>query len=48
MEPFWFVLVRVQIEGLPHYDEQQVTFVLDDPSRFSTRIPVILGTPTIN
>ena len=40
--------MRVQIEGMPHYDEQQVIFVLDDPSRFCTRIPVILGTPTIN
>ena len=33
---------------MPHYDEQQVIFILDDPSGFSTRIPVILGTPTIN
>ena len=40
--------MRVQIEGMPHYDEQQVIFVLDDPSGFSARIPVILGTPTIN
>ena len=43
-----FVLVCVQIEGMPHYDEQQVTFILDDPSRFSARILVILGTPSIN
>ena len=48
MEPIGFTLVHVQIEGMPHYDEQQVAFVLDDPSRFSTRIPIILGTPTIN
>ena len=40
--------MRVQIEGLPHYDEQQVIFVLYDPSRFSAWIPVILFTPTIN
>ena len=40
--------MRVQIEGMPHYDEQQVVFVLDDPSGFSARIPVILGTSTIN
>ena len=40
--------MRVQIEGMPHYDEQQVVFVLDDPSGFSAQIPVILGTPTIN
>ena len=47
-EPLGFTLMRVQIEDMPHYDEQQVVFVLDDPSRFSARIPVILGTPTIN
>ena len=48
VEPSGFTLMRVQIEGLPHYNEQQVVFVLDDPSGFSARIPVILGTPTIN
>ena len=39
---------RVQVEGMPHYDEHQVLFVLHDPSTFSIGIPVILGTPTIN
>ena len=48
VEPAGFTLMRVQIKGLPHYNEQQVVFILDDPSGFSTRIPVILGTPTIN
>ena len=33
---------------MPHYDEHQVHFILDDPSTFSLIIPVILGTPTIN
>ena len=47
-EPVGFTLMRVQIKGMPHYDEQQVTFILDDPGGFSARIPVILGTPTIN
>ena len=47
-EPLGFTLMRVQIEGMPHYDEQQVIFVLYDPSKFSTRIPFILGTLTIN
>ena len=47
-EPLGFTLMRVQIEDMPHYDEQQVVFILDDPSGFSARIPVILGTPTIN
>ena len=48
VEPASFTLMRVQIEGLPHYDEQQVVFILDDSSGFSTRIPVILSTPIIN
>ena len=48
MEPAGFTLMRMQIEGMPHYDEQQVIFILDDPIGFSARIPVILGTPTIN
>ena len=47
-EPLGFTLMRVQIEDMPHYDEQQVVFVLDYPSGFSARILVILGTPTIN
>ena len=45
MEPIGFTLVCVQ---MPHYDKQQVAFILDDLSRFSARIPFILGTPTIN
>ena len=48
VELLGFTLMRIQIEGIPHYDEHQVLFVLDDPSAFSARIPVILGTPTIN
>ena len=48
VELLGFTLMRVQIEGMPHYDEHQVLFILDDLSAFSTRIPVILGMPTIN
>ena len=48
VEPVAFTLMRVQIEGMPHYNEHQVLFVLDNPSAFSARIPVILGAPTIN
>ena len=32
-EPLGFTLMRVQIEDMPHYDEQQVVFVLDGPQR---------------
>ena len=48
VELLGFTLMRVQIEGMPHYNEHQVLFILDDPSTFSARILVILGTPTIN
>ena len=48
MELLGFTLLHVKIEGMPHYDEQQVAFVLDDPSKFSVRIPIILGIPMIN
>ena len=43
-----FTLMRVQIEGMPNYDEHEVLFILNNPSTLSTRIPVILGTPTIS
>ena len=43
------MLIRVQVEGVPGYDEDQVAFVMDDPSTsFSVRVPVVLSTPTIN
>ena len=48
VEPIGFILVCLQIEGMPHYDKQQVAFILDNPSKFFVRIAVILGTPTIN
>ena len=27
-----YVLIRVQVEGVPGYDEDQVAFVVDDPT----------------
>ena len=44
-----YVLIRVQVEGVPRYDEDQVAFVVDDPTTsFGIRVPIVLGTPTIN
>ena len=44
-----YVLIRVQVEGVPGYDEDQVAFVVDDPTTsFGIRVPIVLGTPTIN
>ena len=36
------------MEGVPEYNEDQVAFVVDDNTTFSWRVPVVLGTPTIN
>ena len=44
-----YVLIRVQVEGVLGYDEDQVAFVVDDPTTtFGIRVPIVLGTPTIN
>ena len=42
-----YVIINVQIPGIPSYNEEQVALVIQDVSRLGMRIPVILGTPTI-
>ena len=46
--PLGYVVIHVQVEGVPEYDEDQVAIVVDDNTTFSWRVPVVLGTPTIN
>ena len=46
--PLGYVVICVQVEGVPEYNEDQVAFVVDDNTTFSWRVPVVLGTPTIN
>ena len=43
-----YVVICIQVEGVPECDEDQVAFVIDDNTTFSWRVPVVLGTPTIN
>ena len=43
-----YVVIHVQVEGVPEYDEDQVAFVVNDSITFSWQVPVVLGTPTIN
>ena len=44
-----YVLIRVQVEGVPGYDKDQVAFVVDDPTTtFGIQVLIVLGTPTIN
>ena len=46
-EPLGYVMIRVQILYAPSYDEDQVALIVEDPSLFSQKCPVILGTLTI-
>ena len=43
-----YVVINVQIEGIPIYNEEQVTLVIQDISGLGMRVPVILGMPTIH
>ena len=46
-KPLGYMMIRVQIPNAPSYDEDQVALIIEDPSLFSQRCPVILGTPMI-
>ena len=35
------------MDGVRGYDEDQIALVIPDFSNFATRVPIILGTPTI-
>ena len=42
-----YVVIRVQVDGVQGYDEDQIALIILDFSNFVVRVPVILGTPTI-
>ena len=43
-----YVVINVQIGGMPSYNEEQVTLVIQDISGLGMRVPVILGMPTLH
>ena len=45
--PLGYVVIWVQVDGVWGYDEDQIALVIPDFSNFTTRVPIILGTPTI-
>ena len=45
--PLGYVIIRVQVDGVWGYDEDQIALIIPDFSNFMVRVPVILGTPTI-
>ena len=42
-----YVIIRVQVDGVWGYDEDQIALIILDFSNFAVRVPIILGTPTI-
>ena len=45
VEPIGFIMMNVRVPGVPGYDEDQITIVMDDLGM--TELLVILGTPTL-
>ena len=42
-----YVIIRVQVDGVRGYDEDQIALIIPDHSNFATRVPIILGIPTM-
>ena len=45
--PLGYVVIQVQVERVQGYNEDKIALVILDFSNFATRVPTILGTPTI-
>ena len=45
--PLGYVVIWVQVDRVQGYDEDQIALVIPDFSNYATRVPIILGTPTI-
>ena len=42
-----YVVIWVQVDRVQGYNEDQIALIIPDFSNFATRVPIILGTPTI-
>ena len=47
-QPLGYVVIRIEVEGVWGYDEDQVVPIVPGPTEFGSLVPVILGTLTIN
>ena len=45
--PLGYMVILVWVDRVRGYDEDQIALVIPDFSNFATRVPIILGTPTI-
>ena len=41
-QPLGYIIIRVQVEGMQGYDEDQVALIIPDPTDFGSQVPVIL------
>ena len=48
MATLGYVIINVQVEGIPSYYEEQVALVIPNVTQLGLKVPVILGTPTIH
>ena len=46
--PIGYVIMRVQINGISGYNEDQVTLMACSSAKFAHHVPIILGTPTMD
>ena len=47
-QPLGYVIIGVQVEGVQGYDDDQVALVIPYSTAFESKVPVTLGTLTIN
>ena len=47
-QPLGYVIMRVQIDGISGYNEDQVVLIAQSSADFTHKVPNILGTPTTN
>ena len=45
-QPIGYIIMRVQIDGISSYDEDQVMLIAHSSADFAHKVPIILGTPT--
>ena len=45
--PLGYVVIWVQVDGVWGYNDDQIALIIPDFSNFTTRVSIILGTPTI-
>ena len=45
--PLGYMVIQVQVDGVQGYNEDQIALVILHFFNFATRVPIILGTPTI-